>query len=204
MQHLANAEHEITIAATVLRCQCGHPGWHRGEVCPMASAEPRGIIAHSDLGLRERMRRLAARAWDRLSQLCLATVVTNVGVAIESKSMLQTATEPKYIGVGTGNGTSAVTDTTLFSEVNAAGSSSGSRVTGTGAQATTTVTNDTFQVTGTFTSTDASTLGITNAGLWDNATIGSGNLYCKGDFSVVNLNDGDSIAFTFNVKFVAG
>jgi hypothetical protein len=43
------------------------------------------------------------------------------------------------------------------------------------------------------------TLAITNAGLFDAATVG--NLFVKGDFSTINLSSGDSIQFTFRVKF---
>jgi hypothetical protein len=43
--------------------------------------------------------------------------------------------------------------------------------------------------------TAGSTLAITNAGVFDAST--SGNLFLKADFSTVNLNNGDSITFTW-------
>jgi hypothetical protein len=100
------------------------------------------------------------------------------------------ATQPKYVAWGTGAGTTAATDTTLFTEVTP-------RVSGTTSQVTTSTTNDTFQVVGTQTAGTTET--ITNAGLFDAST--SGNLFVKGDFTGVPLNTGDSIQFTFKVQF---
>lgn len=105
-----------------------------------------------------------------------------------------------YIGWGTGAGTAASTDTTLFSEKAAdLFATSGTRVTGTSSQQTTTVTNDTWRLTGTITATGSGT--VTNAGCFDNSAIGSGNLMVKGDFTGIALVSGDSIAFTINLKY---
>lgn len=123
----------------------------------------------------------------------MATVHTNAGKAIVSGRMIGASpsqAEPKFIGWGTGAGTAAVTDTTLFTET-------GSRTTGTGAQATTTLTNDTYRVTGTVTAVGSVT--ITNAGTFDASS--TGNLHVKGDFTGVALNTGESIAFTIDTKF---
>lgn len=119
----------------------------------------------------------------------MATVVTNAGLAVLSNRIKGSGTEPNYIGWGTGAGTAAKTDTALFTEAAEA------RVAGTSSQTTTTVTNDTYTVTGTITSASAQT--ITNAGLLDAAT--AGNLFVHGDFTGIALNSGDSIAFTVNV-----
>lgn len=125
----------------------------------------------------------------------MANVLTNVGKAMVTARMLgvtPTQVEPKFIGWGTGAGTAAITDTTLFIE------SAEARTTGTGAQFTTaTVTNDAHQISGTVTATAART--ITNAGVFDAATVG--NLYLKGDFAGVALNTGESIAFIFRNQF---
>ena len=133
----------------------------------------------------------------------MATVVVNGGQTIPSGRMIGSTpsqAEPKYIGWGTGAGTAAAADTTLFSERDVdLAATSGTRTTGTSSQVTTTQTNDTYQVTGTRTATGSGT--VTNAGLWDNATMGSGTLYVKGDFTGIALTSGDSIAFTFKVKF---
>lgn len=116
----------------------------------------------------------------------MATVVTNAGKAIFTNRLKAGGTEPNYVGWGTGAGTAAITDTTLFTEAAEA------RVAGTSTQQTTTTTNDTYQVIGTITSASAQT--ITNAGLLDASS--SGNLFVKGDFTGVALAIGESIQFT--------
>ena len=121
----------------------------------------------------------------------MATLLVNTGKAIITNYLNGgAATQPKYVAWGTGAGTTAATDTTLFTEVTP-------RVTGTTTQQTTSTTNDTYQVVGTQTAGTSET--ITNAGLFDAST--SGNLFVKGDFTGVPLNSGDSIAFTFKVQF---
>jgi hypothetical protein len=121
----------------------------------------------------------------------MATLLVNTGKAIVTNYLAGgAATQPKYAGWGTGAGTTAVTDTTLFTET-------GSRATGTATQVTTSTTNDTYQVVGTLTA--GGTLAITNAGLFD--AVSSGNLFVKGDFSTINLSSGDSIQFTFKTQF---
>ncbi len=120
----------------------------------------------------------------------MATVVTTVGKGIMTARMLggtPSQVEPKYIGWGTGAGTAAVADTTLFTEV-----TDTARTSTAGSQVTTTVTNDTHQITGTLTATTARV--ITNAGVFDAAS--AGNLYIKGDFASGTLATGESIAFT--------
>lgn len=132
----------------------------------------------------------------------LATVLTNAGRAIITNRLRSGGTEPLYIGWGTGAGTAAATDTTLFTEKDVdLATGTGTRTTGTSSQQTGSVTSDTYQVTGTRTMSAAGPVAVTNAGLWDNSTIGSGNLFMKGDFSSINLSLNDSIAFTFQLKF---
>ena len=121
----------------------------------------------------------------------MATLLVNTGKAIVTNYLAGgAATQPKYVGWGTGSGTTALTDTTLFSET-------GSRATGTTTQQTITTTNDTYQVIGTLTASGSVT--ITNAGLFDAST--SGNLFVKGDFTGIALTTGDSIQFTFKTQF---
>jgi len=122
----------------------------------------------------------------------MATLLVNGGKAIVTNRILGSGTEPKYIAWGTGAGTTAATDTTLFTET-------GTRATGTSTQQTTSTTNDTYQVVGTLTA--SGTLAITNAGTFDVVTSSSGNLFVKGDFSTINLASGDSIQFTFKTQF---
>lgn len=120
----------------------------------------------------------------------MATLLVNGGKAIVTNRIKGAGTEPNYVAWGTGAGTTAATDTTLFSET-------GSRTAGTSTQQTTSTTNDTYQVVGTLTA--GGTLAITNAGLFD--AVSSGNLFVKGDFSTINLTTGDSIQFTFKTQF---
>lgn len=120
----------------------------------------------------------------------MATLLVNGGKAIVTNRIKGAGTEPNYVAWGTGAGTTAATDTTLFTEV-------GSRTAGTSTQQTTSTTNDTYQVVGTLTA--GSTETITNAGLFDASS--SGNLFVKGDFTGITLNSGDSIQFTFKTQF---
>jgi len=77
------------------------------------------------------------------------------------------------------------------------------RASATAAQATTTVTNDKMTLTATLTA--AGSRAITEVGAFDAAGSGSpptgGNMDIYGDFSVINLAPGDSIAFTIGVTF---
>lgn len=120
----------------------------------------------------------------------MANVLTNAGRAIIANRIKGSGTEPAYVAWGTGAGTAAASDTTLFTE------SAEARVAGTSSIVTTTVTNDTYQVVGTITA--SATRAITNAGLLDAST--SGNLFVKGDFSTVNLATGDAIQFTIKYQ----
>jgi len=130
----------------------------------------------------------------------MATVVTDAGLAIITNRIVGSGTEPKYVGWGTGAGTAAVADTTLFTEkADDLSTGTGTRVTGTSSRTTTTKTNDTYTVVGTITATGAGT--VTNAGLFDGSTIGSDNLFVKGDHASIGLAVSDAIEYTFNVKF---
>jgi len=124
----------------------------------------------------------------------MATVVTNTGKGLITARFLAAAAALSFfIGWGTGAGTAAATDTTLFTEQ----LETGNRAAATVSQVTTTTTNDTAQFVGTLTAGGARS--ITNAGVFDAST--SGNLLMKGDFSSVSLATGDSIAFTMKIQF---
>lgn len=128
----------------------------------------------------------------------LATVYVNGGTAIINNRVIQAGTAPKNIGWGVGTAAAAVTDSALGTE--SAPTTAGGRTVGTESRTTITVTNDNYQVVGTVTS--GSTLAITEAGLFDNVT--AGNMLIRSVFSAVNVVSGDSIAFTFGLKQVAG
>lgn len=119
----------------------------------------------------------------------MANVLTNTGRAQLIAKMNAGVTTP-YIGWGTGAGTSAVTDTTLFTEVTAERAASTQTIT------TTTVTNDTLQNVATLTSVSGGT--YTNAGYFDASS--GGNLNAKGDFTGVLLSSGDKIQLTISIK----
>lgn len=128
--------------------------------------------------------------------ISLATAFTNAGAAIVTNRITQAGTAPKNIGWGIGTGAAVVGDTALGTE--SAPTTSGGRTVGTESRTTGSVTNDQYTVTGTVTA--VSTLAITESGIFDNVT--AGNLLIRSNFSAVNVVSGDSIAFTFNLKFV--
>lgn len=129
----------------------------------------------------------------------MATFCVDQGLDITTARLRSVGTEPLNIGWGTGAGTTAATDTTLFTErtVDLTVSGGTDHTVGTSSQVTTTTTDDTYQVTGTRTATGAGT--VTNAGLFDAAS--GGLLYMKGDFTGIGLSVNDSIAFTFKVQY---
>ena len=129
----------------------------------------------------------------------MATFVVDGGLDVTTDALIGTAIEPKFIGWGTGAGTTTATDTTLFTEklVDLSTSAGTDHTTGSAVQATTSTTDDTYRVTGTRTATGAGT--VTNAGLFTAAS--GGTLFLKGDFTGIGLANGDGISFTFNAQF---
>lgn len=123
--------------------------------------------------------------------------IQNLGLANLTAAWVAYASLPKYLqwGTGTGAAASATNVTTT--------STSEARTTGTASQVTTTQTNDTYQVTGTISA--LGTRAITEVSLWDAVGTGSpatgGNMDVYGDFAVINLSTGDSIAFTVKAAF---
>jgi len=121
----------------------------------------------------------------------MATVYTQAGeekvvdLIDGASSTVLSATNAK-IGWGTGAGTAAKGDTTLFTEASEA------RVAATVTQPTT----DKNQWVATLTADGAKT--ITNAGLFDAAS--AGNLIVKGDFTGIALAAGDKIEFTISLE----
>lgn len=123
--------------------------------------------------------------------------IQNNGLANLTAAWVAYASLPKFLQWGTGSAAAAsanVVTTTSTTEA---------RTSGTASQVTTTQTNDTYQVTGTITA--LGTRAITEVGLFDAAGTGGpatgGNMDVYGDFSVINLAIGDSIAFTVKVAF---
>lgn len=132
----------------------------------------------------------------RAGLILALTAFTNAGAAIITNRIIQAGTAPKNIGWGTGTTNAAVGDTALVTE--AAPTTSGGRTVGTETRSTGSVANDQYTVTGTVTA--GGTLAITEAGLFD--AVSAGNCLIRANFSAVNVVSGDSIAFTFNLRFV--
>lgn len=126
-----------------------------------------------------------------------ATVLTNLGKAILADRVRTTpgtyTTSPKFIAMGVGATgaarTAVAADTALSTQVE-------TRTSGTESTVTTTQTNDTYQSAGTVTAT--ATRVVDESGLFDAST--SGNMFTSATFAVINLSNGDSIAFTWKVQ----
>jgi len=121
----------------------------------------------------------------------MATVYTSAGEAkvvdlIDGTSSTHLDATNAKIGWGTGAGTAAKGDTTLFTEASEA------RVVPTVSQPLA----DKNQWVGTITADAGKT--ITNAGLFDAAA--AGNLIVKGDFTGIVLALGDKIEFTISLE----
>jgi hypothetical protein len=122
----------------------------------------------------------------------LASVLVQNGRAIITNLLSGLGgTVPKYIAWGTGAGTAATTDTTLFTE------SSEARVAGSVGATNIATAGDAIQVQGTLTASGAKT--ITNAGLFDASS--GGSLFVHADFTGVVLAAGDGIFFNWRVEF---
>lgn len=98
-----------------------------------------------------------------------------------------------YIAVGTGATAANASDTTLQTETSTSGLG---RVNGTVSLVTTTVTNDTAQVTTTF--SVSGSVAVTEAGLLNASS--SGTLLARQVFSAVNVVNGDSLAITWKIQ----
>lgn len=126
----------------------------------------------------------------------MASLVVNTGLANITAAWHNYASRARHIGWGTGSGQGA-TATDLATAANE------SRTAGTTSQETTNTTSDTYRITGTITA--GGTRAITEVGVFDGA--GTGNppsgdsLAIYGDFSVINLESGDSIQFQVDVVF---
>lgn len=122
----------------------------------------------------------------------MADIYTDAGEAITTARINGTGTAPTFVAMGTGAGTAAKADTTLFTE------SAEARATGTASVTTNGSTNNNYRVVGTQTATAART--ITNGGNFDAST--TGNLFAKSNFAAsVGLNTGDSLQQTIDVTF---
>ena len=115
------------------------------------------------------------------------------GREITAKRLKGEGAEPKYLHWGTGTTAPADGNTALQTPRSEA------RVAGTSSIVKTTTDGDTYRVVGTLTA--QSNAAITEAGLFDALT--GGNLYIRGTFAVINLEEGDSIQFTVDGQYKA-
>ena len=122
----------------------------------------------------------------------MATVLTNVGEEWAASRMAGTGSlniAATHIGWGTGTATAVKGDTALGTEVGTRGSATAT-LNGTGSSAK-------FQAVATLTNSSAGSYAITEAGLFSASS--SGSMFVRGDFAVINLNDGDQITFTITI-----
>lgn len=119
----------------------------------------------------------------------MADIFTDVGETLVADYVDGTASAPANwnIGWGTGAGTAAKADTTLFTEASEA------RVTATESQPAANQNRFVATITADGTKT------ITNAGAFDAST--GGNMLLKSDFTGVALVLNDSITFTFTITW---
>ena len=117
----------------------------------------------------------------------MADIYTNVGEDLTADLIDGTISAPAnwYVGWGTGAGTAAKGNTTLFTEA------AETRI----AAAESQPSSDQNQFVATLTSASSQT--ITNAGVFD--AVSAGNMMLKSDFSGIALGNGDQIAFTFQL-----
>ena len=120
-----------------------------------------------------------------------ATVITRGGFAIITNRLMDalTAASPRWVGIGTGatgaDRTAAATDTALSTEVETRGE-------GTESQQTTTETNDTYQVVGVVTASEArdvDEMGLFNA-------LEDGTMFLSATHAAINLATNDSLQYT--------
>ena len=119
----------------------------------------------------------------------MVAVVTDTGLAEIANVMTGSGTPPSHVGAGTGTTAALVTDTTLETEVSTRGATVDTRT-------TTSTTNDTSQHVGTV--SFSSSLAITEAGLFNASS--SGTMFVRDVFAAINVGNGDSIQFTFQVQ----
>jgi len=127
--------------------------------------------------------------------------VTTVGKAAVAGLINGVGSVPVFASIGQGTGTTAFAagDTTLQTEVTAAGGAASgvhAVAAATASLVTTTTTNDTSQLVGTV--SEAATIAITESGVFNATT--NGTLLCRQTFTAVNVVSGDSLQFTWKVK----
>jgi hypothetical protein len=125
----------------------------------------------------------------------ISNLITNAGRAVIS-GLINGSSSPAaftYIAVGTGTTAAAATDTTLQTESSTSGLS---RAASTVSRVTTSITNDTAQMTNTFSVTG--TVAVTESGVLNASS--SGTLLCHQVFSAINVVNTDSLQITWKIQ----
>lgn len=146
---------------------------------------PRGVFYFS---LKDSLGRIK-KEWSS------ANLVTNAGFAGIASRINGSGGEAAatYLAVGTGTNAANATDTTLQTEITGSGLD---RVNASASRVTTSVTNDTAQLTTTFTVTGSKA--VTEAGVLNAASVGT--LFARTVFAAVNVVSGDTLVVTYKIK----
>lgn len=128
-------------------------------------------------------------------KIVIANLITSAGKAGAASRVNGSGSEAAftYIEVGTGTTAADVANTTLETAITDSGLA---RVNATASRVTTTVTNDTAQLTTTF--SVSGTKAITESGLLNAAS--TGVLLCRQVFTAINVVSGDSLTITWKIK----
>jgi hypothetical protein len=123
----------------------------------------------------------------------IPNLITNAGKSAVAGLLLSDVSVDSFdaIAIGTGTNEAEATDTTLQTETSRRG---GANVTGT--RVTTNVTNDTAQLSTTF--TFDSEVAITESGVFNHNTTG-GDMLARHTFSALNFSDGDSLQVNWKI-----
>lgn len=127
------------------------------------------------------------------NELKFSNLITNAGLAY-CASTSTALNELKYIAVGSGTTAAAATDTALETEISASGMA---RALGTQSNITTTVTNDTYQVTYEFTNSSGGDVTVTEYGLLSAAS--GGTLGARVVQSAQTITAGSTLGVTWKI-----
>ena len=129
----------------------------------------------------------------------MGNVMTNAGRAIQTNLVSGLGgIAPKWLAIGSGSTTAAVTDTALTTEYTTGTWTGYARFVTTPTRTTTSVTNDTITWSGSWTAGAAQT--VAEAGNFDQLAVG-GNMLIHGNFTGVALNSGDSITINITNQY---